>query len=76
MITEAEHKELIDAMNLICKYVAKNMKEGWELILTMSKDEAYLDLYDEEYEIVETSYTDYGVSCIATACEVSNGEYQ
>lgn len=67
-----EHRRLIDACNLLCEYVARNIAADCELCLTMSDCEAFLTLFDADGEVVELSGVDSNESAIAAACDDSH----
>ena len=64
-------KELIDAANLLCRFVETNIPRGCRLDVCMSRDEAYLSLTDPDGEDRELPTADAGVSSIRDACEVA-----
>ena len=68
-ITNKQHQELIDACNLLCRFVEENLPADWEIVLHMGSEEAYLDLINPEGDDIEFSTADQGESTIAGLCE-------
>lgn len=70
-LSREEHRALIDALNLLCKYVDENLRPGWEITLTMNSDECYMDLTDPDGEDVEFEGGEMNYSSIVSACDSS-----
>ena len=63
-------QELIDACNLLCEFVGKNLPADYEIALIMRADEAECNLIDIEGDEVEV-IGDRGRSTIAEMCVVA-----
>ena len=71
----AEHRALIDAVNLLAEYATKHIADGFEIVLHFNREEAYMDLTNlETGNDIEIGHSDWGWSSFAVACEDSHGE--
>lgn len=65
-------EKLIDACNLICRHVSSRLPEYWQVVLTIEKDEASLELLSPDGEDCFVDSVDYGISVIDDLCVTAN----
>ena len=65
-------KKLIDACNLICEHVSSRLPEYWQVVLTIDKDDASLELLNPDGEDCFVESPGYGISVIDDLCVTAN----
>lgn len=71
-MSEPSSQQLIDATNMLCRYVAENLEEGWTIRLLMSSDASELELVNPDTDDIEHVDSEQGVSVIESMCKVSH----
>lgn len=63
-----QNQQLIDACNLLCKYVSENLPEGWMIELQMMQDDCDVTLYDPQGNVIQDQIGDGDYSVFAEMC--------
>lgn len=70
-VTEDEQRLLISACNLLCEFVGDKLPSGWEIRLSMCRNEATASLIDPSGDEIETDSPDSGIGILDSMCDTA-----